>query len=318
MGGIFYFIEPTGYNKYISAAAEGSDIAMVFRGFRNKMEERLFKWHNSWPLNKRHELPFKSFWTHKYTADVPVGTEYILMAESFHLSYSRAFLLGLKNKFPKTHLCFVFSNPAVDYNVSKVKSLCGLYDAIITFAKEDAQKYGFSYCDVLPMKLPAPTSSMEVRHDIFFVGKNKGRLDKIYEIYDKLHSLGLKCLFYIVGVPEEQQRHDAGLIYNTPITYEQVLTYVQQSRCVLEILQEDCHYVSIKTLEALHYHKKLLTTNVFASESPLYDEHVIRIAHTMDDIDKEFIINEVSEEVYDSIGLVESYQPLYSYLKDLL
>ncbi len=318
MGGIFYFIEPTGYNKYIAAAAEYSDIATTFGGFRSKVEERLFKLHNSWPLNKYHELPFKSYWTHKYTVDIPDGTEYILMAESFHLSYSRAFLLGLKNKFPKARLCFVFSNPAVDYNVSKVKSVRGLYDAIITFAKDDAKKYGFSYCDVLPMKLPPPTSSLEVNNDIFFVGKNKGRLDIIYEIYDKLHSLGLKCLFYIVGVPEGLQRHEEGLVFNTPITYEQVLAHVQQSRCVLEILQEDCHYVSIKTLEALHYHKKLLTTNVFASESSLYEERAIRIVHTMDDIDKEFIINDVSEEAYDNVGLIESYQPLYSYLKDLL
>ena len=314
MSKLYYFIEPTGYNKYTAAAACGMRDATIFRGFKSKIEEKLFKWHNAWPLNRKTEMPFKGLWFKRFAKEIPADCDYILMAESFHLTYSRTFLNQLRKKYEGSKLCFVFSNPVGEYNLEKVRTIAGLYDIVITFAKDDAEKYGFQYCDVLPFRLPAQEEAVELESDVFFVGKNKGRLNQILSIYETLRNQGLKCKFYIVGVSDEEQKYADDIVYNQPITYEEVLKHVQRTRCILELLQEGCNYVSMKTCEAIHYHKKLLTTNQHANQSSLYNDRYIRIVSKLDDIDKSFIRQELPSGVYESSNLVETYEPLIYYL----
>lgn len=317
MNKLYFFIEPTGYNRYIAAAAEGSDVATVFCGFKSKMKEQFLKLYNAWPLNKRAELPFKGYLFKKYLEEIPQDTTYIIMAESFHLSYSRVFLKNLRKRFPHVKICFMFSNPVGKYNIAKARAFRGDYDAFLTFAKDDAERYNFHYCDTLPMRLPDPDDSLNIDTDVFFVGKNKGRLDTIYKIYEKLHSLGLKCKFYIVGVSEENQRNSDEIIYNTPIPYDEVLQHVQQSRCILEVLQEGCNYVSMKTIEAIHYRKKILTNNEYADQCDLYSPDYIRIIKDINSIDLEFIRHELPEVSFSMARLNESYDSMVSYLDKL-
>lgn len=316
MSKLYFFIEPKGYNKYIASAAEGMSDTKVFGGFKRSLEEKLFKWHNAWPLNNRFELPLKMYWFKSLCRDIPNDCDYILMAESFHLSYSGKFLSYLRNRFSNAKVCFLFSNPVGDYNLAKVKRFSAYYDTIITFAKEDADRYGFKYCDVIPMRLPERESDIPIENDVFFVGANKGRLKIILSMYDTLTTQGLKCKFYIVGVPKDEQVPYDGIIYNERISYEEVLKHVQASRCVLEILQKGCNYVSMKTCEAIHYHKKLLTTNMYADRSKLYNEQYIRIVKDLKDVEKEFILRDIPDETFELANLVESFSPLVRYLDD--
>lgn len=314
MNKLYFFIEPTGYNKYIAAAANGMPNAKIFGGFNSRWEEKIFKWHNAWPLNNKVELPFKGYWEKSLCKDIPVDCDYIIMAESFHLTYSRRFLSYLRKTFRKSKICFLFSNPVGVYNLTKVNRFSEYYDAIITFAKDDAVRNGFLYCDSIPMRLPERDPIIPVVNDVFFVGANKGRLHKILSIYEKLTSQGLKCKFYIVDVPSKEQIPSDGIVYNQRISYEEVLKQVQASRCVLEILQNGCNYVSLKTCEAIHYHKKLLTTNTSANQSSLFNEQYIHIINKADDIDTSFIRRDVPDDVFDSAGLVETYEPLINFL----
>ena len=314
MSKLFYFIEPTGYNQYIAAAANGSDCAMVFSGFGSKIEETLCKWHNAWPFNKHIELPFKQCWGRKYLSQIPSDCQYVLMAESFRLSYSKSFLRNIRKHLPQVKLCFVFSNPVGDYNLEKVKAMKESYDIIITFAKNDAEKNGIIYCDVLPFKLPDVDNEVDLESDIFYIGKEKGRLNQLLSVYEKAASLGLKCNFYITEVPEEKQKYADDIVYNHPIDYNEVLYHVQRSRCVLELLQDGCNYISIKTVEALHYHKKLLTNNASIINSNIYNKQYVRVINSVDDIDRPFITNDIPDEAFDTSSLVESYDPLITYL----
>lgn len=316
MSKLYYFIEPTGYNQYTAAAAAGSENAFVFSGYKGHFEEKLLKWHNAWPINKHFELPLKGYWFRKYLKAIPEDIRYILMGESFHLSYSKSFLRRIKKHFPDVKLCFVFSNPVSGYNIEKIKAMHAFYDIIITFAKDDAEKYDFQFCDVLPYRLPDPEKNVELESDIFYVGKEKGRLDQIISFYERAVSLGLKCKFYIVGVPEEKQLFADDIIYNHPIAYNEVLHHVQRTKCVFELLQEGCSYISIKTYEALHYHKKLITNNANIDKTYLYNDQYIRIVKKSDDIDRSFITQEISDEVFNTSFLIESFDPLISYLDD--
>lgn len=316
MSKLYYFIEPTGYNQYVAAAAEGSEHAFVFGGYQSQLEEKLLKWHNAWPFNKHFELPFKGYWFHKYVKAIPEDVNYIVMAESFHLSYSKSFFKHLRKRFPSVKLCFVFSNPVGEYNLEKVRAMQDYYDMIITFAKDDAVKYGYQYCDVLPYRLPDLEKDVELESDIFYVGKEKGRLDQIISLYERAVRLGLKCKFYIVEVPEEKQLYADDIIYNHPIPYNEVLYHVQRTRCILELLQDGCNYISIKTVEALHYRKKLLTNNQSVENIKLYNDLYIRVVKKIDDLDKAFITREIANDIFDTSYLIESFNPLLSYLDD--
>lgn len=311
---LYYFIEPTGYNKYVAAAADNMENVSVFGGYRSKCEEKIFKWHNAWSLNKSFELPFKGYWNKVYTAEIPEECDYILLAESFHLSYSKSFLGYLQKNFSKSKLCFIFSNPVAAYNLRKLQLFKEYYDAIITFSEDDAKVYDFLYCDVLPFKLPDTDPTAKIKYDVFFVGTDKGRLSLLLSIYERLDALGLKSKFYIFGVPKESQRHRNGIVYNQYISYESVLKCVQQSRCVLEILQDGCNYMSLRTREAIHYHKKLLTTNKFINQSKIYNSEYMRTIRTAKDIDKSFIMEDVFGEAFTVADVAETYEPLLSYL----
>ena len=58
MSQIIYFIENSGYYKYVIAAGEGDSDVFFPLGFKNHYIEKLFKLHLAWPINKRSDAPY--------------------------------------------------------------------------------------------------------------------------------------------------------------------------------------------------------------------------------------------------------------------
>lgn len=260
---VILFLDDMGYQSYTLAAGRNAG-ALTCECPGNGLMGKLFRIHNSWRLNKAHELPFKGVWFDKVLNEKMLpGQEphLFLFYESFHLSYSATYLDHLRRHFPKAKFCFLFSNPVNSYNKTKVDSVKSFYDTVVTFSKKDAVENKYQYYSCLPFSLPKEVEPHEISSDVFFVGSNKGRLDTIISLYEELSDAGLKCDFYVTGVESKDQCYSNEINYNQRISYDEALKHVKSSKCVVEILQNRNQYCSIRTAEAMHFGKKLLTTN---------------------------------------------------------
>ena len=293
-----YFEYGNAYEAYINNAAQLVPEAYTFIPFRNKWIMKMQILHNAWPLNNKKELPLKKIWFKRALKGMDLSGDdeiYFLLYLSFHLSYSRRFLLYLKEKFPKSKRCFMYLNPVTDLIEGKIRKNEDCYEAIITFNEKDALTHGLLLCEHQPYRLPIYKSENLATSDVFFIGSDKGRLPKLISIYEKLSMAGLKCDFYIIGVPEDKQLYKDAIAYNKKISYEEVLQHVYATKCVLEVLQGNETYISIRTLEALQYHKKLLTENKKIKSYNFYDPQLIQVFSESGDIDISFIKKDIGD-----------------------
>lgn len=284
----------------INAVQDRSDV-FIFQPFGNGIIKKLQILHNARPLNKRRELPFKTVWFRRALKGMNLKREesvYFLLYESFHLAYSRNFLVYLKERFPNCKVCFMYLNPVTELISGKLEKVEDCLDGVITFNEKDAKQYNLMFAPLQPYKLPIYENKDIPKSDVFFVGADKGRLEKLLAIYEKLTDAGLKCDFHIVGVAEEAKRYSDSIVYNKAITYQEVLERVNASKCVLEVLQNDEDYLSIRTFEALQYHKKLLTESKSVLKQEFYNPKIVQVFDDPKTIDTEFIAEDIDESVF--------------------
>ena len=297
-----YLLYGNAYEGCIRNAVHDEPDAYTFQPFKSELTRKMHIFHNCRPLNTVVELPFKKPWFDRALRGMRLDQEdtiYFLFYESFHLSYSRHFLQYLKTKYPRSKLCFMFLNPVIDLIWRKIQREADLLDAIITFNQKDAEEYNIVFCEDQPYKLPIYKDPDIPESDVFFIGADKGRLPKLLSIYEKLRSDGLKCDFHIVGVPEEKQKYRDDIVYNQKIPYTEVLSRVNATKCVLEVLQNNENYLSIRTSEALQYHRKLLTESTIVKQYGFYNPDIIQVFDDPKDINTEFVRKEVNANLFE-------------------
>lgn len=308
-----FFNYGDGYQKCIINAIENDEESCFFHNFEWMIFKKIFFFHNAWKINDKFEMPFKSLWFNRVLKNIDISEQdkvYFLLYESFHLTYSKSFLKFLKVKYPNSKLCYMFSNPADNYNQNKIRCIEKNLDAIITFNKKDADEYGYQFCPIQPYKVFRYNRQSVKESDLFFIGKDKGRLDKLIEIFEYLSDKNIKCDFYIVDVPKEKQKYADKIHYNRHLSYEEVLEKVVSTNCVLELLQNSENYISVRTIEAMQYHTKLLTSNSSVKNYSFYNENIIQVFNETECIQAEFIKKRVEENQYpdESFASLETFK----------
>ncbi len=308
------------YNKNIilSTQEEGVYCVNQFSGWKLKLFYALF----SWKLNKRIEIPLKRFIFKSLLKDKGLDKKddiWFIFFESYLPAYSNKYLQYLKKKYVNAKLCLVLNNPLTSHVLKKVNYIKRQYDKIATFLKEDADKYGMAYYPYgYPFYIEDDKDKKEEKSDVFFVGTDKGRLPYLINLFEKFSENGLKSDFIITGTTEENQKYKDEILYNCRIPYEEVIERVKASRCILEILQENANYCSLRYLEALLCRKKLITTNKRVKELPEYDERYIYLVDDICDISNiniDFIKKDVDEGIFPNKDFC-SFKAFEDFLED--
>ena len=110
-------------------------------------------------------------------------------------------------------------------------------------------------------------------------------LEELKKIY---LSLGIQCDFKIVYSPADY------------ISYEDNIRNVISSKCVLEICQEGQHGLTLRALEAMLCHRKLITNNKSIVKEDFYNPQNIFIIgvdnnqNVKDFIDSDFVVGDES------------------------
>lgn len=258
------------------------------RQIKNKAKFFLYDLHKSFFLNKKHEIPFQSHWlkTNPFIKNLKLqknNPKLFLIHETSPFAFSSDSLRYLKKTFPKTKLIYLGLNPLTDKRLLRVESD---YDFVLTMVPSFEDKYGWIYHEI-PYSKATDYIGDEYFSDIFFVGEDKGRHETIIECYQELTSLGKKCVFMILNVPKEKRVLMPGIIYlEKPLKYAEVIKWVNNSSALLEIVAFESNFPTLRTLEAMTYKKRLITTNTSIKKLPYYSDKQIDIITNPKDIRK--------------------------------
>lgn len=163
------------------------------------------------------------------------------------------------------------------------------FDMLLTFDEKEASKYNIPYYSSWYDECDVPDGDEIEESDVLFIGRAKDRMEEIIEAYKKLTGAGLKCKFYLVGVPEEKRVLPDEIEYGDYLPYLTVLQYVKKTKCMLEILQRNAESETLRVFEAIFYNKKLITNSPKILTREYYDPQKIFYYKTIEELDPTFI-----------------------------
>lgn len=243
-------------------------------------------------------LPLRRVWYRKlYEAlHIEQNTDNIIIFYDWGpLAKDLNFVRYIKKRCNKTTLVYMFSNvikiSGAVYKYGTFNDLPNVFDKIYAFDKEDAKKYHFDFSPLMYTRSPYYQDQKKI-YDVFYVGNAKDRLDELHQIYQKCIDSNLSCLFYINNVPASLQKYQ-DIHYNELLSYEEVLNYIAQSKCMVDAIQGGSTAMTIKVCESVIYDIKLITTNTYVQQEPYYNESRFLLFNENNSNLKQFVDSEI-------------------------
>lgn len=137
---------------------------------------------------------------------------------------------------------------------------CGF--KIYTFDQVDAQKYSLNWISQF-LKYPKANTNVHIVSDFYFLGFEKNRKHIIENLRKQLKKYSL----------------DFRVINNlkNSISYSENINNINRTRCLVEIVQDGQAGLTLRALEAMFLHKKLLTNNIGVKALDFYNPNNIFI-----------------------------------------
>lgn len=198
-------------------------------------------------------LPLQSIWYGKWKKNIKKYDIVIL----FDRNYNWNIIEYIHKKNPKCRIIVWYWNPMFSLTrvPSRYRKLCEEW----SFDKGDCIRLGINYNNQFTFKeLFKNREEQGAINDIYFVGSDKGRCRRLHWIKQYAESEGFSTNFIIV---KDETSADEYSDYSKPISYELNLKYLQESRCIIELNQENQDGLTVRCLEALFSQKKLITNN---------------------------------------------------------
>ena len=172
----------------------------------------------------------------------------------------------LKSRYKDCVVCVYYGDLSYRhlFDVNEVKKEV---DFVLSFDEKESEKYGLFYL-LEPFSLSIRDMS-ELRtkdcssiKDISFVGHAKNRLKKILDIYSFFASNGISSEVYISGTKKKERKFKKDIKYKK-IDFLSLLNSVVNSRCILEVMQNDGVSPTTRFAEAIVLDRYLLTDCIY-------------------------------------------------------
>lgn len=189
---------------------------------------------------------------------------FILGENSFNPQFTRY----IKSQNPNARIIMFIWNAIVPWNSDKPNYQAAFkdknLDEIWTFDRNDAKTYDLPFNTQFYSKDFAVDCS-EVDNDIVFIGRDKGRLEKIKDLENKFQKMGLKTNINIVLKEKDY------------VPYDNYLKTVGRSKAILSVMAGHQVGLDLRTMESIFFEKKLITTNADVANYDFYDPQNIFI-----------------------------------------
>jgi len=209
----------------------------------------------------------KEYWYADWTATIQ-NYERVILFDVFLDSDVAEYI---ENKAPHARLIIFYRNPWFNnyYVSAEARKKCEVW----SFDQEDCKKYGLKYNPQFYLySLLNQKEDPRYASDVFFVGKDKNRLPLLLEIKDRLEAQALKMQLYVVGERNvHYNKSAAAFIHGDLLAYEEVLKYTKNTKCLLELMQENQQGFTLRTVEAMFFNKKLITNNAYLKQCDFYE-----------------------------------------------
>ena len=254
--------------------------------YTNKFLRLLNRIHCSPHLN----LPFQNIWSPYFFKNTLKDDKPICFLLMTNLS--SIYLKWLKQHYP-TAVFIRYYRDLVETQQDQYDRLLstGVIDYWMSFDELQAQKYGMHYYHEIESKMEFPFDT-QIKYDVFFSARAKKRLKKIVQAYDRLTAKGYKCFFYITGASKDEMEFREGIVYsNNLMSYKTMLQYSIQSKCLLDINQQNAVGYTSRLIEAIMYNKCLLTDNETIKTTSFYKPEFVEYFKDVEKIDGSVINN---------------------------
>ena len=153
-------------------------------------------------------------------------------------------------------------------NENLINGIAGLKEkgvAIWSYDEADCKTYALKQFSQFARKLPLQ-NIRDPAIDVLFVGRNKGRQPVVDKLMDSLSAAGFNVYTRITGSDGVKL-----------ISYQEYLSLVANSKCLLDITQDGQVGLSLRPIEAALYGKKIITTNAYVKKTALYDANNVLV-----------------------------------------
>lgn len=206
------------------------------------------------------------------------------------------------------------NNKEIDVNFLK-KQLC------FSFDKTDCEKYGFIYYNQYTnLDFNLLPKSEKIKYDFYFLGLGKGRVEFIKEIeckyLEKNNNFKFKIIFK--SRPSTLLEKIYARVFKVDkynlLSYKENLNLVASSKVILDIVKDNQTGITLRTLEALVYKKKLITNNKNIVNYEFYDpQNILLLEDASQPINEDFIYSKVkaiSPNILSSFGVINVFKKI--------
>lgn len=218
------------------------------------------------------------------------------------------FIRFLKKLYPKSKYAFYYNDIIETCYPECIDMIKREFDMVLTFDKNDAEKYGLEYYGEVYSKNRIEQYDDIKPFDVFFVGSDRKRFDIIMKIFKKLADEGKKVVFYLFDVlPDNKDKfidylpnadyQDNRILYKESVMYRdaycpytRTLAHIDMCNCMIEITLSAQNAATLRLMEATVYSKKLITNCRAAEEKPYYHKENILFFDDIDNVSGEEMV----------------------------
>ena len=177
------------------------------------------------------------------------------------------FVSWVRGLFPDRKIYLVYENRAsgtLDPDAVRIPSVIKC-----TYDEDDGRRYGMHF---LPGGFQDAYRLREVKqdkYDVVYVGRDKGRGEKLLELEKEFRQLGLRTYFHICGDRRVINKHKR--YYKPLMDYTEYLKLISESRAILNIMPEGQKALTTRDLESLFNGIKGITNSRWIMDFELYD-----------------------------------------------
>lgn len=169
-------------------------------------------------------------------------------------------------------LCFYYRDPVLrkKYRPNDIRNLHA--DVFLSsFDSSDAERYDMFFNSQFFFKELA-VKQESILYDAVSITSDRGRIDSILSTKKLLDEEGLNSYFYILK--DKHKRYGdsnlSSILYNTPLSYEKILSLNRRSRAIVEINATGQIGLTNRAMESLFMKKKLITNNLAIQNLDFY------------------------------------------------
>jgi hypothetical protein len=254
----------------------------------------LYRAHFNRKLNRVIPLPFKGLWNHSYFT-LPFKDKkpicFILFRDWVSMDPYTEFISWLKRRYPGSKYVWFLHDFLENHNdfytgeVLDIEHYKQVFDLVFSCHPSEALELGLVFHKVPISKLFGDSPAN--RCDVLFVGKDKGRLDRLVRIYDVLTRKGARCRFFVSGASSHtaDPAREGIVLLDSPMPYRTSQEWIAESNCLLELRCDSRAGETLRVSEALIYGKKLITDYTALEGNPCFDSDNIRFLASDDDVE---------------------------------